>query len=252
MFAFLGRAKLPEPTLVKYPECECPRLEGILSTDSGLAWQLTESFGDISARIKLAWCGSTATRATFSAMCPTPTLGPALMRGATSFGSRPSPSLAWELFTPPITDAEPAFEFGSGPNRIGIGSKPNSGNTIHTYCKTIEFYHPLSLSIGSEPNSSKIFPRSMPKKRHTPPARWMTTATFLLMLCRTIFNSGGSSVASNFTVSDDGGIARSGTAEASDAEDDEGLVDAAPPALGRGQRKEIAALRYLGPVWEGH
>ncbi|KAJ6456735.1 hypothetical protein C8R45DRAFT_1110853 [Mycena sanguinolenta] len=53
-------------------------------------------------------------------------------------------------------------------------------------------------------------------------------------------------------VVDDGGIARSGTAEASDAEDDEGLVDAAPPVLGRGQRKEIAALRYLGPVWEGH
>ncbi|KAJ6458295.1 hypothetical protein C8R45DRAFT_1110204 [Mycena sanguinolenta] len=36
--------------------------------------------------------------------------------------------------------------------------------------------------------------------------------------------SGGSSVASNFTVSDDGGIARSGNAEASDAEDDEGML----------------------------
>ncbi|KAJ6459917.1 hypothetical protein C8R45DRAFT_1109289 [Mycena sanguinolenta] len=70
--------------------------------------------------------------------------------------------------------------------------------------------------------------------------------------------SGGSSVASNFTVSDDGGIARSGNAEASDAEDDEGPVDAAPPALGRGQRKKIAARHenkeeYMHqlPVWCG-
>ncbi|KAJ6489087.1 hypothetical protein C8R45DRAFT_1143598 [Mycena sanguinolenta] len=67
-----------------------------------------------------------------------------------------------------------------------------------------------------------------------------------------LLRSGGSSVASNSTVSDDGGIARYGNAEASNAEDGEGPVDAAPPALGRGQRKKIAARRYLGPVWEEH
>jgi hypothetical protein len=57
--------------------------------------------------------------------------------------------------------------------------------------------------------------------------------------------SSGSGVADNFSVSDDGGIARSGNAEASDAEDE-------PVVLGRGQRKKTVARRYQGPVWEEH
>ncbi len=47
---------------------------------------------------------------------------------------------------------------------------------------------------------------------------------------------------------------RSGIAEASDAEDDESgsAVNSEPAALGRGQRKKIAARRYQGPAWEEH
>ncbi|KAF8174979.1 hypothetical protein K438DRAFT_2047775 [Mycena galopus ATCC 62051] len=54
-----------------------------------------------------------------------------------------------------------------------------------------------------------------------------------------------SSGATNFAVGDDGGITRSGNAEASDAEEDDS-VDAAPPVLGRGQRKKIPTSRYEG------
>jgi hypothetical protein len=49
------------------------------------------------------------------------------------------------------------------------------------------------------------------------------------MSSRTIFAQSG--VAHNFSIGDDGGIARSGNAEASDAEDE-------PVVLGRGQRKK--------------
>ena len=61
--------------------------------------------------------------------------------------------------------------------------------------------------------------------------------------------SGRSSVADNFIVGDDGGIPRSGNAEASEAKDES---DDVPVALGRGQRKRIAAQRYQGPAWEEH
>jgi hypothetical protein len=57
---------------------------------------------------------------------------------------------------------------------------------------------------------------------------------------------GGSGVAENFSIGEDGGIARSGNAEASDAEEEE------PVILGRGQRKKTVARRYQGPVWEEH
>ncbi|KAJ7469783.1 hypothetical protein B0H11DRAFT_1650322, partial [Mycena galericulata] len=52
--------------------------------------------------------------------------------------------------------------------------------------------------------------------------------------------SGGSSIATNFSVDADGGIVRSGNAENSGAEESDG------PALvlGRGQRKKIVARRY--------
>jgi hypothetical protein len=62
--------------------------------------------------------------------------------------------------------------------------------------------------------------------------------------------SGGSSIADNFVVGNDGGIARSGNAEASDAEADE--PDDEPVVLGRGQRKKIVAQRYQGLAWEEH
>ncbi|KAJ6529677.1 hypothetical protein B0H19DRAFT_1082786 [Mycena capillaripes] len=58
-------------------------------------------------------------------------------------------------------------------------------------------------------------------------------------------SSGGAGVADNFAVSDDGGITRSGNAEASDAEEE-------PVVLGRGQRRKIVARRYQGPIWEEH
>ncbi|KAJ7144590.1 hypothetical protein C8R44DRAFT_916660 [Mycena epipterygia] len=51
------------------------------------------------------------------------------------------------------------------------------------------------------------------------------------------------------TVDDNGGIARSGTAEASDAESES---DKEPSTLSRGQRRNIVACRYQGPAWEGH
>ncbi|KAJ7100367.1 hypothetical protein C8R44DRAFT_641928, partial [Mycena epipterygia] len=65
-----------------------------------------------------------------------------------------------------------------------------------------------------------------------------------------LLSSGGTSIATNFTIDDNGGIARSGTAEASDADSDSDEEE--PSTLGRGQRRKIAARRYQGPAWEGH
>ncbi|KAJ6561308.1 hypothetical protein B0H10DRAFT_2041511 [Mycena sp. CBHHK59/15] len=62
--------------------------------------------------------------------------------------------------------------------------------------------------------------------------------------------SGGSSIAANFAVDENGGIARSGNAETSDAEAEES--DEALVVLGRGQRRKIVARRYQGPAWEEH
>ncbi|KAF7328312.1 DDE superfamily endonuclease [Mycena sanguinolenta] len=62
-------------------------------------------------------------------------------------------------------------------------------------------------------------------------------------------SSDGSSVETNFAVADDGSITRSGNAEALEAEEEDEDV---PTVLGRGQRKEIPARRYLGPIWEKH
>ncbi|KAJ6461004.1 hypothetical protein C8R45DRAFT_1081018 [Mycena sanguinolenta] len=52
----------------------------------------------------------------------------------------------------------------------------------------------------------------------------------------------------NFAVGDDGGITRSGNTEASDAEDEEELADAAAPVLGRGWRNRVPTRRYEGAV----
>ncbi|KAF7371545.1 DDE superfamily endonuclease [Mycena venus] len=61
--------------------------------------------------------------------------------------------------------------------------------------------------------------------------------------------AGSSSVTAGFAVSENGGLARSGDAEKSDAEEE----PAPPPAtLGRGQRRKIATSRYQGPLWEEH
>ncbi|KAJ6467732.1 hypothetical protein C8R45DRAFT_938388 [Mycena sanguinolenta] len=62
------------------------------------------------------------------------------------------------------------------------------------------------------------------------------------------FVSNGSSVANNFAVGDDGGIARLGNAEASDAEDEEKPVDAAAPAPGHGRRNRVPTRRYEDAV----
>jgi hypothetical protein len=59
--------------------------------------------------------------------------------------------------------------------------------------------------------------------------------------------SGGSGVEANFSVDANGGITRSGDAEASDAEPEE-----SGEVLGRGQRRRVAARRYQGPAWEEH
>ncbi|KAJ6479042.1 hypothetical protein C8R45DRAFT_933820 [Mycena sanguinolenta] len=53
-----------------------------------------------------------------------------------------------------------------------------------------------------------------------------------------------SSVETNFAVGDNGGITRSGNAEAEDE-------DNMPPVLGRGQRKKVPTRRYQGPVFGG-
>lgn len=58
--------------------------------------------------------------------------------------------------------------------------------------------------------------------------------------------SGGSSVADNFVVGEDGGISRSGNADESEAEDE------CNELLGRGQRKRIPVWRYQGSAWEEH
>ncbi|KAJ7473132.1 hypothetical protein B0H11DRAFT_1635825, partial [Mycena galericulata] len=52
--------------------------------------------------------------------------------------------------------------------------------------------------------------------------------------------SGGSSIAENFAVDENGGLTRAGDAEKSDAEAEE----AVPAVLGRGQRKKIGNMRY--------
>ncbi|KAJ6458729.1 hypothetical protein C8R45DRAFT_942566 [Mycena sanguinolenta] len=66
------------------------------------------------------------------------------------------------------------------------------------------------------------------------------------------FFSNGSSIASNFAVGDDGGITRSGNAEASDAEAEEEPADATAPVLGRGRRNRVPTRRYEGAVWDEH
>ncbi|KAJ6479617.1 hypothetical protein C8R45DRAFT_1076513 [Mycena sanguinolenta] len=58
------------------------------------------------------------------------------------------------------------------------------------------------------------------------------------------FFSNGSSVASNFAVGDDGGITRSGNAEASDAEAEEEPADATAPVIGRGRCNRYSRLSY--------
>ncbi|KAF8146261.1 hypothetical protein K438DRAFT_1781135 [Mycena galopus ATCC 62051] len=66
--------------------------------------------------------------------------------------------------------------------------------------------------------------------------------------------SGGSAIGTNFSVDENGGITRSGSAEDVDAESEsESEVQSVAPAiLGRGQRKKIVAKRYQGPIWEEH
>jgi hypothetical protein len=63
--------------------------------------------------------------------------------------------------------------------------------------------------------------------------------------------SGGSSITDTFVVGDDGGISRSGNAEASEAEDESDDNDT-PVAIGWGQRKRVAVWRYQGHAWEEH
>ncbi|KAJ7920417.1 hypothetical protein B0H13DRAFT_2319468 [Mycena leptocephala] len=65
--------------------------------------------------------------------------------------------------------------------------------------------------------------------------------------------SGGSSIADNFAVGENGKngeIVRSGEAETSDAEEESD----APVVLGQGQRRKIVARRYhwQGPAWDEH
>ncbi|KAF8144186.1 hypothetical protein K438DRAFT_1783058 [Mycena galopus ATCC 62051] len=61
--------------------------------------------------------------------------------------------------------------------------------------------------------------------------------------------AGSSTVTTGFAVSENGGLARSGDAEKSDAEEE--IVPSLAP-LGRGQRKTIGTSRYRGPLWEEH
>ncbi|KAJ6506599.1 hypothetical protein C8R45DRAFT_922781 [Mycena sanguinolenta] len=209
-------------------------------------------------------------------------------------------------FRPTVHGVSPVTsKFGSGPNRIGIGSTPNSGNTIHTY-KTIEFYCLLSLSIGSEPNSGKvqhyvvhvlqgnfsfvvlsfsmgtenIFDNSdvamvslklekmvadyflIPQELEFDllPSPCLSIAKMLefpIPLQSSVIT--GCQSAQFFSkelpdLTDSDLQIRLPRLPIPDAKtihrllaDDEGPVDAAPPALGRGQRKKLAARRYLGP-----
>ncbi|KAF8181379.1 hypothetical protein K438DRAFT_1976101 [Mycena galopus ATCC 62051] len=66
--------------------------------------------------------------------------------------------------------------------------------------------------------------------------------------------SGGSAIGTNFSVDENGGITRSGSAEDVDAESESEseVQSVAPAVLGRGQRKKIVAKRYQGPIWEEH
>jgi hypothetical protein len=74
-----------------------------------------------------------------------------------------------------------------------------------------------------------------------------------------LLHSRGSAVAANFVIGENGGIARSGSAEDLDAEEEdlnveeEDLdVEVEPVVLGRGQRKKIGPKRYDGAIWEQH
>jgi hypothetical protein len=71
-----------------------------------------------------------------------------------------------------------------------------------------------------------------------------------------LLRSGGSpAVTTNFKVTEDGGITRAGDAELPDAEEEEEeeeTSDSEPEVRGGGQRRKIAARRYLGPAWEEH
>ncbi|KAJ7174864.1 hypothetical protein C8R46DRAFT_1031457 [Mycena filopes] len=58
-------------------------------------------------------------------------------------------------------------------------------------------------------------------------------------------------VTPNFAIAEAGGITRAGDAELPDAEQSEEEISE-PQARGRGQRKKIAACRYLGSAWEEH
>ncbi|KAJ7114985.1 hypothetical protein C8R44DRAFT_881033 [Mycena epipterygia] len=60
--------------------------------------------------------------------------------------------------------------------------------------------------------------------------------------------SSGTSIAKNFTIGENGGLARAGDAEKSDAEADEVV----PVVLGCGQRKRVGTRRYDASLWEGH
>jgi hypothetical protein len=70
-----------------------------------------------------------------------------------------------------------------------------------------------------------------------------------------------STVAANFSVDENGGISRSGSAEDPEADSESDLEsdldvnaesDVEPVVLGRGQRKKTVSKRYQGPIWEEH
>jgi hypothetical protein len=67
-----------------------------------------------------------------------------------------------------------------------------------------------------------------------------------------LLHSHGSAVAANFVIGENGGIARSGSAEDLDAEEEDLDVEVEPVVLGRGQRKKIGAKCYGGAIWEQH
>ncbi|KAJ7143887.1 hypothetical protein C8R44DRAFT_973698 [Mycena epipterygia] len=60
--------------------------------------------------------------------------------------------------------------------------------------------------------------------------------------------SSGTSVAKNFTIGENGGLARAGDVEKSDLKADEVV----PVVLGRGQRKRVGPRCYDASLWEGH
>ncbi|KAJ7834809.1 hypothetical protein B0H14DRAFT_3461827 [Mycena olivaceomarginata] len=61
----------------------------------------------------------------------------------------------------------------------------------------------------------------------------------------------------DFSVDENGGISRSGSAEDPEADLESDLdvnaeSDVEPVVLGRGQRKKTVSKRYQGPIWEEH